>query len=569
MKLIKHHLSVLIGLLLLLAGCASEQSVRQAESPALQTDTDALLTYQDEITIPFLRTHLSALAADSMEGREAGTRGQKMAARYLAEQYQKMGLEAIGDEGTYFQHFNLSAAKRDSTVFLTHKNTDGSPKRIDRSVESANQTGSYIRAFGGTDTLSGPIVFAGFGITDAARNIDHLRDMELEGKWVMVFQDIPHVVDGDTVVSMEIDNRHRFNEVLGRRGALGLLLIPPVDDKKFGELAKQVQHEYGKASRMTLAYRNGERNTGFSRGYNLIHPRLAARMLGVENTAGLRSSLIDRMEEFKPQPTGYSLTHLPYQGEVKVETENVVALFEGAHPRLKEEVIVITSHYDHVGIGQPDSTGDRIYNGADDDASGTAATLNIARALADAREDGYATKRSVLFLNVSAEEKGLLGSRYYSDHPIIPIDQTVANINTDMIGRIDRRHEEEGVENYAYIIGGKIISSELDSLLHVANRQSGKIELEDRYNDLSDPNQFYRRSDHWNFGRLGVPFVFFFTGIHEDYHQPSDEVHKIRFDKLARIVRTMYATTVLVANTDEAPKVDNQEFIEITRENER
>ena len=134
-----------------------------------------------------------------------------------------------------------------------------------------------------------------------------------------------------------------------------------------------------------------------------------------------------------------------------------------------------------------------------------------------------------------------------------------------MIGRVDPLHQKKGIEGYSYIIGGDIISSELDSLITVANSQSGQIQLNDRYNDLQDPNQFYRRSDHWNFGRLGVPFVFFFTGVHEDYHQPSDEVHKIRFYKMAKIVRTMYATAVLVANTDNPPTVDNQEFIEITK----
>ena len=285
-----------------------------------------------------------------------------------------------------------------------------------------------------------------------------------------------------------------------------------------------------------------------------------------EDLGSLKNNLIDTISEFSPVTTGYALSQTPYTSKPKIETENVLALLEGGDPELKDEVVVLTSHYDHVGIGRPDSTGDRIYNGADDDGSGTVAILNIAKALTEARENGYRPKRSILFLNVTGEEKGLLGSRYYSDHPVIPIEKTVANLNTDMIGRIDARHEKMGQENYSYIIGGKIISSQLDSLLEVANKQSGNIELSSRYNDLDDPNRFYRRSDHWNFGRLGVPFIFFFTGVHEDYHRPSDEVHKIRFDKMARIVKTMYATTVLVANTEKAPVVDNQEFIEITRE---
>ncbi len=232
---------------------------------------------------------------------------------------------------------------------------------------------------------------------------------------------------------------------------------------------------------------------------------------------------------------------------------------------MKEEVVVLTSHYDHVGIGEPDSTGDRIYNGADDDGSGTIGLLNIAKAFAVAERKGIKPERSILFLNVSAEEKGLLGSRYYSDHPVFPMEKTVANLNTDMIGRIDSTHKSEGIEKYAYIIGAELISSDLDSLIKVANKQSGEITLDKRYNDLNDPQQFYRRSDHWHFGRKKVPFAFFFTGIHEDYHRPSDEVHKIRFEKMTSILRTMYATTVIIANTDTPPAVDNQQFIEITK----
>ena len=192
--------------------------------------------------------------------------------------------------------------------------------------------------------------------------------------------------------------------------------------------------------------------------------------------------------------------------------------------------------------------------------------LNAAYALSKAAEDGIRPRRSILFLNVAGEEKGLLGSRYYSDHPLFPIEKTVANLNTDMIGRIDEKHEKEGVTDYVYVIGGVLISSGLDSLLHVANEKTGDIILSDRFNDLNDPNQFYRRSDHWNFGRLGVPFIFFFTGVHKDYHQPGDEVDKILFKKYQKIVKTIYGTAILTANADKRPKVDNQAFIKKTQE---
>lgn len=251
-------------------------------------------------------------------------------------------------------------------------------------------------------------------------------------------------------------------------------------------------------------------------------------------------------------------------GADSVPTKNVVAFLEGTDPVLKNELIVLSAHYDHVGISTPDSTGDTIYNGADDDGSGTVGLLHTAQALAAAKQAGASIKRSILFLHVSGEERGLLGSRYYSDHPIFPIEQTITNLNVDMIGRRD----PENIDNpdYVYIIGGKIISSELQAILEEANEESVNLELSDRYNDLNDPNQFYRRSDHWNFGRLGVPFIFYFNGTHADYHRPSDEVDKIDFEALKKRTQLIFMTTALLANSEDRPTVDNQEFIQRTQQ---
>lgn len=566
-RLMKFKLSFLLLILVWSAG--TSQSLAQATA-TVNTDTNALLSYQDEITVDYLQKHLSAIAADSMEGRKTGTRGQKMAADYLAEEYRRLGLKPVGDNNTFFQHYNLSATRRDSTVFETFRIKGEEKISIDRSVESGTSTENFIRAFGGSDTLSGEIIFAGFGINDASNNIAHLEGLDLRGKWVLMFHEIPNAVDGDTLINPMIDGRSRFSTVMAQKGAAGMLLIPYKSPESFQETAERNRNIYDSYSGMSLAYLDRPSQNDFSRGYTIIHPSLAARILeleeGEKGLEKLYADLLDNISGFSPRSTGYFLKQTPHSSEKLMETENVAALFEGADPDLKDEAIVITSHYDHVGIGQPDSTGDRIYNGADDDGSGTVGMLNMAKALTEAKENGVMPRRSILFLNVSGEEMGLLGSRYYSDHPLISIDKTVANINTDMIGRIDPEFEKKGVENYSYIIGGKIISSQLDSLLRVANRKSANLELSDRYNDLSDPNQFYRRSDHWNFGRLGIPFIFFFTGIHEDYHRPSDEVHKIKFDKLANVVKTMYATAIMIANADKAPEVDNQEFIEITRQ---
>jgi Zn-dependent M28 family amino/carboxypeptidase len=267
---------------------------------------------------------------------------------------------------------------------------------------------------------------------------------------------------------------------------------------------------------------------------------------------------------FEPTELKYTLSHEVTVDQNVVEASNIVAFLEGSDPVLKDEVVVLSSHHDHVGIGRPDSTGDTIYNGADDDGSGTVGLINTAQAMMTATKAGAGPKRSVLFLHVSGEEKGLLGSRYYSDHPIFEIEKTVANVNVDMIGRVDKEHEEN--KDYIYVIGGEIISSGLDSLLRSANEASVNLDLSNRYNDLEDPNQFYRRSDHWNFGRLGVPFIFFFNGVHADYHRPSDSIEKIEWEALVKRTQLLYTTTAMIANADKRPEVDNREFIEKTQE---
>ncbi len=573
----KFKITVLFSLLLI-AGCSGAQETVESEQAAVSgkseviTDKQVLLSYQDQITVEFLRNHLTAFAADSMKGRETGTPGIKKAARFLVDQYQQMNLQPAGVNNTYFQPFDLRATVTDSVVFTTYTmNADGSGEQVGKSVSSTTTSANYIRQIGGTNTIKDEVVFAGFGLQDSTLNINHLDGVDLQGKWVMVYEDIPQVVGGDTLYT-ETQFRQFIREWLEnivQKGVAGILMIPDMNMNEFQQAAEEKQKQFGEPSSMQLAYRARENNEQ-SLGFNEISPEQAAEILelseGTEGLSALKEEISQNISGFTPKKTGFGLKQTPYVRDIIVEAKNVAALLEGADPQLKDQIVVLTAHYDHVGVGQPDSTGDTIYNGADDDGSGTVTMLNIAHALAEARKNGVRPRRSILFLHVSAEEKGLLGSRYYSDHPIFPIENTVANLNIDMIGRIDARHKEKGITDYSYIIGGEIISSELDSLLIEANTETGNLVLSDRYNDLNDPNQFYRRSDHWNFGRLGVPFIFFFTGVHQDYHRPSDEVEKIRFEKLAQIGRTIYGTTILVANTDDPPQVDNQEFIEITQQ---
>lgn len=236
-----------------------------------------------------------------------------------------------------------------------------------------------------------------------------------------------------------------------------------------------------------------------------------------------------------------------FRGDVK-DSENVLAFIEGSTK--PEEILVISSHYDHVGM---DAEGN-VFNGADDDGSGTVAILEIAEAFTQAKADGYHPKRSILFLNVTGEEKGLVGSKYYTDNPIFPLAQTVANLNIDMIGRIGDGMENAG--DYVYLIGSDKLSTELHEISEEANRKYLNMNLDYTFNDENDPNRFYYRSDHYNFAKHNIPIIFYFNGVHPDYHKITDTPDKIEYDLLAKRAQLIFLTAWEIANRDSRPLVD-------------
>jgi len=229
------------------------------------------------------------------------------------------------------------------------------------------------------------------------------------------------------------------------------------------------------------------------------------------------------------------------------DSENIWAYIEGSEK--PDEVLVISAHYDHVGMMNGE-----VFNGADDDGSGTVALLEIAQAFMEAKKAGYGPKRSILFLHVTGEEHGLHGSRYYSENPLFPIANTIADINIDMIGRRDDEHKDNG--NYVYVIGSDRLSSELHSINEAANAKYTKMALDYKYNDRNDPNRYYFRSDHYNFAKKGIPSIFYFNGVHEDYHKEGDEPEKIEYDLLAKRAQLAFATAWELANRAERIKVD-------------
>lgn len=231
-------------------------------------------------------------------------------------------------------------------------------------------------------------------------------------------------------------------------------------------------------------------------------------------------------------------------GKPELSSENVLAFIKGRE--FPDEVLVISAHLDHVGMKD-----DKVYNGADDDGSGTIALLEIAEAFKQAVNDGYGPRRSILFLHVTGEEIGLKGSKYYADNPIYPMENTIANLNIDMIGRIDAAHEDN--PDYVYLIGSDMLSQELHDMSEDANKSSMNMNLDYKYNGKSDPNRFYYRSDHYNFAKNDVPVIFYFNGTHEDYHKPTDTPDKIEYELYQRRAKLIFATAWEVANADKRP----------------
>lgn len=265
------------------------------------------------------------------------------------------------------------------------------------------------------------------------------------------------------------------------------------------------------------------------------------------------------IEEYKankiPYPKGASdyYQHIPAAflnakyDEHLPDSENVWAFIEGSEK--PDEILVISAHYDHVGIKKG-----QIYNGADDDGSGTVALLEIAQAFEAAKKDGHGPKRSILFLHMTGEEHGLHGSRYYSEHPLFPLKNTITDINIDMIGRRDTLHAD--TNNYVYVIGSGRLSTDLYNITEQANKDYVNLALDYKYDDLNDPEKFYYRSDHYNFAKNGIPAVFFFNGVHADYHRPTDKPDKIEYDALEKRARLAFATAWELANRAERPIVD-------------
>lgn len=495
-----------------------------------------------EVTAGDLEAHLTVLASDAYEGRETGTRGAEMAAEYIAGHFESLGLERYDGE-TYFQEvlLNKSQAPNAEAQVVLDKGQ----------VDSLNFLQEFV-FYPGLDVPEMkdiPLVFAGYGVQTSGW--DDYAGLDVTGQIVVVLSGIPLDASGDSYF-MDPAEEKRWSEsseakrnLAAEYGAAGMVVVSDA----YGTMRSRMKPWLTRES-LTLVREEAPASEEqmlplFFIGEETLNGWLEGS--GFKNLDKQRKRALKR-GEFDRGVVGlwsYQMT----ASRTQIAAHNVLGYLRGSDPELAEELLIITAHYDHVGIIDGE-----IHNGADDDGSGTVTVLELADAFVQAKAAGHGPRRSILFMTVVGEEKGLLGSEWYADHPIWPLESTVANLNVDMIGRVDEAHVDD--EHYVYLIGSDKLSSELHEISESANEEHVGLALDYTFNAPDDPNRFYYRSDHYNFAKNNIPVIFYFSGVHEDYHKPGDDTEKIMFDKTAQIGRLIFHTAWELVNRDERIVVD-------------
>lgn len=502
-----------------------------------QRDSVAM-KYAATITADQMKQHLYILAGDEYKGRDTGSEEMKMAAEYLINQYKAMGVGPCIDGSEYIQHYPLKRVKFGESTITSGGNVYAFKKDF--------------YSFGGFDASSLPetkIVFAGYGVTQDG--YDDYSNVSVKDAVAMCIMGEPtdkegnSIFTGNTTMSEWSDDFRLKRDLAMKNGAKAILFIEP----NFDYIIQRIGY-FLDQPRMSLDYPNVKEEES-TIPYFFISPAMANAILkkGKMKTFEQIAAKIAQKKAPKSKALKTSCSAEVRMEKEKIEGENVLCFIEGSDKNLKNEVVVVSAHFDHVGV-----MGGKIYNGADDDGSGTVTALEIAEAFQLAKKDGHGPRRSVLVLHVSGEEKGLLGSEWYSEYPIFPLENTVCDLNIDMIGRVDDAHLDNS--KYVYVIGSDKLSTELHDISEKTNAKYTSLELDYTYNDPSDPNRFYYRSDHYNFAKHNIPVIFYFSGVHEDYHQPGDDPEKIMYDKMSVIGQLIFHTAWEVANRDKKLVVD-------------
>lgn len=472
------------------------------------------------ITEADLKKQLYIIAGKEMEGRETATEGQRKAAAYIESQFAALGL-LPGNNGNYqLQYPVYRDSMSGSGLMINGKsfepNTDFQPI-----IQLNNNSTQYFSE----------IVFVGHGIVDSL--YDDYGSINVKGKAVLMLGGSPSNYKPKRSGFMPPSSS--YGKVLNARnkGAVAVLVVEGNFPRKAGNTLGNMYTEL---------YKDAQTPNTF-----IISEKTAAAITGA-GWAELKEK--GKKEQLKPGVFPANTT-IEFQKKTQfLQSSNVLGIIEGSDK--KDEWLIITAHYDHLG-----KRGDVIYYGADDDGSGTVSVIEMAEAFVKAKAAGKGPRRSILFMTVSGEEKGLWGSEYYSDNPTISLDKITANLNIDMIGRTDTERMKPDTLNYVYVVGDDKLSSELKPISEAANAKYTKMVLDYKYNDPNDKDRIYYRSDHYNFARKGIPIIFYYDGmLKADYHKPTDTPDKINYTLLAKRAQFVFYTAWEMANRDSLLKRD-------------
>ncbi len=511
------------------------------------------------ITAAQLKDYLTFVAADEMEGRDTPSRGLDITAKFIATLLARWGVKPAGDNGTYFQKIAMQRARVEAAS--TRAEING----------QSYAYGEDFLAYPHSGTVSGSLIYVGHGWLVKTKEVDAYRGLEVKNKIVVVSGGLPR---GVTLADLAGGKRGvdwiEPDAYAQQMGAVGMIELADFQTLANWERLKRNQQAGG-----SIVVSKFQQQEGTTLPSITLSPKMASALFqGEKQTA---TQIFQSMNGSEPVAAfdfgpNKKISFTVSGQAATLSTQNVVGVIEGSDPVLRNEYVAIGAHYDHVGSGPANSNGrspvppggdksDIIYNGADDDGSGTVSVLAVAEAMARAPRR---PKRSFLFVWHCGEEKGLWGSEYFVQYPTIPLDRVVAQFNIDMIGRSKQVGDTTPANraltgpNEIYVIGSKMMSTELGQLSEKVNESYLNLSFNYKYDDPADTNRFFFRSDHYNYAQKGIPIIFYFDGVHEDYHRPTDEVQKIDFEKMQKIARTIFVTMWETAELKSRPVVDKK-----------
>lgn len=491
----------------------------------------------ENVSISELKFNLEYLASDEMEGREATTKGEELAAEFISEKLVEYGIEPFGDDGSYFQVFDVDVRSVSPGSYIEIISADGEVEKL--SVGDDFYLSTSTLPSNDCNDVEREVIFAGYGISAEKYDYDDYEGVEVRDKVVLIYRETPQE-DGESIFSEEdskkfSDTKYKLKNAIDH-GAAGLIFIPSGLAIKYWKWLKS------RALSPSFKLIDLSESTDGTAPSMILSKDAVETLLDKERysyeeliDANQNEEKIEWFELSKKIKFNYSVTR------EKKESRNIIGIIEGIDDKLKNEFVTVGAHYDHEGI-----INGEVYNGADDNASGTSAILEIGRRLVLAGENN----RSVLLTFHAAEEKGLLGSKYLTGNSDF-INDVVVNINMDMVGR-------ESVDSIFCIGSGKL-STELYELVGTVNEETVNFVLDYTYDDPNDPNRYYYRSDHYNFARYGIPIVFFYDHMTVDYSKPTDDADKINFQKIDKLCTLVTELALRIANLDHRLIVDKKE----------